>query len=110
MNYTYYDYLELSPGAPCERIEAAYARVLQRFNDGESGGQDLSGLVRMIHAAHDVLANPDARRAYDLQLQREAAAADEELKAALDAKAKVLPRRVQDVPRPLSFAFSALAA
>ena len=55
MDYTHYDYLELSPGAPRERIEAAYARVLERFNGADGGGQDLSGLVRMIHAAYHVL-------------------------------------------------------
>ena len=34
MIYTHYDYLEIAPGAPRERIEAAYARVLERFNYG----------------------------------------------------------------------------
>ncbi len=110
VNYTHYDYLELSPGAPRERIEAAYARVLQRFNGGEAGGQDLSGLVRMIHAAYQVLGDPDARRAYDDQLVREAEAADQELKALLDAPPIHSPCRVQRVPETLDFALSALAA
>jgi molecular chaperone DnaJ len=110
MNYTHYDYLELSPGAPRERIEAAYARVLERFNGGAAGGQDLSGLVRMIHAAYSVLADPEARRAYDDQLQREAEAADRELKAMLDTQPPPSLRRVQRVPEPLDFAFTALAA
>lgn len=108
--YTHYDYLELAPGAPRERIEAAYARVLERFNDGTAAnGQDLSDLVRMIHSAYQVLSNPDQRQAYDAQLAREAREADAELKNLLDARAS-LPRRVQDVPEPLNAAFSALAA
>ena len=111
MIYTHYDYLELAPGAPRERIEAAYARVLERFNDGVSpNGQDLSGLVRMIHSAYQVLSNPDSRQAYDSQLAREAHAADAELKAILDTQSAAPPRRVQDVPAPLNAAFAALAA
>jgi DnaJ-class molecular chaperone len=108
--YTHYDYLEIAPGSPPERIEAAYARVLERFNDGQAGnGQDLSALVRMIHSAYQVLSDPGSRQAYDAELKREADQADAELKASLDAKA-VLPRRVQDVPQPLNAAFAALAA
>jgi len=109
--YTHYDYLEVAPGAPRERIEAAYARVLERFNDGTAAnGQDLSGLVRMIHSAYQVLSSPDQREAYDAQLARDARDADMELKSALDARATTLPRRVQSVPEPLNAAFSALAA
>lgn len=109
MNYTHYDYLELSPGAPRERIEAAYARVLERFS-GSDGGQDLSGLVRMIHAAYHVLADPDARRVYDEMLKREADAADRELRSLLDAPPSAVVTRIQRVPEPLNHAFSALAA
>jgi len=109
--YTHYDYLEIAPGAHRERIEAAYARVLERFNYGVSpNGQDLSGLVRMIHSAYNVLSDSDARQAYDSQLARDAAAADAELKAALDRQAVALPRRVQDVPEPLNAVFAAMAA
>ena len=71
--YTHYDYLEIAPGAPRERIEAAYARVLERFNYGVTpNGQDLSGLVRMIHSAYHVLSDPNARQAYDSQLANQA--------------------------------------
>jgi DnaJ-class molecular chaperone len=109
--YTHYDYLEIAPGVPHERIEVAYARVLERFNYGVSpNGQDLSGLVRMIHSAYQVLSDPDARQAYDAQLAREAREADVELQAALDVQTTPLPRRVQDVPEPLNAAFAALAA
>ena len=63
MNYTHYDYLELAPGATSNRIEAAYAALLERFQYGMTdAGQDLSGLVRMIHAAYDVLSDPETAR------------------------------------------------
>ena len=111
MNYTHYDYLDLAPGASPARIEAAYAAVLERFQYGISeAGQDLSGLVRMIHAAYEVLSRPETRRSYDDKLAHEAADADAELKATLDALPAGPSRRVQDVPAPLCEAFRAMAA
>ena len=100
--YTYYDYLELPPGASSSRIEAAYMNLLERFGYGMTdAGQDMSGLVRMIHAAYRVLADPQERLHYDRELAREAACADAELKATLDEEAQWVTRRVQDVPAPL---------
>ena len=111
MDYTYYDYLDLAPGASAARIETAYAHVLERFGYGATDdGQDFSGLVRMVHAAYEVLSNADARRQYDATLDQEAAMADAELKSALDQQPKWLPRVVQDVPVPLESAIRALAA
>jgi DnaJ-class molecular chaperone len=111
VNYTHYDYLDLAPGASPARIEAAYAAVLERFQYGASdAGQDLSGLVRMIHAAYEVLSDIERRRSYDAHLAEEAARADDELKSTLDDQAAVVRRRVQDVPAQLSAAFTALAA
>jgi DnaJ-class molecular chaperone len=109
--YTHYDYLEIAPGAPRERVEAAYARVLERFNHGMApSGQDLSGLVRMIHSAYQVLSNPSSREAYDAQLRRDAELADEELRAELERTTAMPPRWVQDVPAPLHAALAQLAA
>ncbi|MFO1310891.1 MAG: hypothetical protein U1F41_02380 [Burkholderiales bacterium] len=111
MTYTYYDYLDLAPGASPARIEAAYAAVLERFQYGATeAGQDLSGLVRMIHAAYDVLSSPERRRSYDAQLAREAADADAELKKTLDAQPVAGTRLVQDVPAALRSAITPLAA
>ena len=111
MNYTHYDYLDLAPGASPARIEAAYAAVLERFQYGATdAGQDLSGLVRMIHAAYDVLSDNERRRSYDAQLAEEAARADDELKSTLDDQSAVVRRRVQDVPAPLRAVFTPLAA
>jgi len=102
VTYTYYDYLELAPGASRARIETAYARLLERFGYGTTeAGQDMTGLVRMVHAAYQVLSDPEERQRYDARLAREAAEADAELKAALDQPAKWLPRRAQDVPATL---------
>jgi hypothetical protein len=111
VNYTHYDYLDLAPGASTARIEIAYAAVLERFNYGASDvGQDLSGLVRMIHAAYEVLSNSERRRRYDEQLAAQAADADAELKLTLDSQPVVAMRRVQDVPEPLRAIHQALAA
>ena len=111
MTYTYYDYLELPPAASRARIEAAYAQLLERFGYGTTdAGQDLGGLVRMIHAAYEVLTDAEARQRYDAQLAREAAEADAELKASLDQQVSWVPRRVQDVPAPLLRAVGGIAA
>jgi DnaJ-class molecular chaperone len=109
--YTHYDYLELAPGASAGRIEVAYAAVLERFQYGISdAGQDLSGLVRMIHAAYEVLADPERRRRYDEELARSAQLADQELQRTLDEQAARMPRLVQDVPGTLRAALAPLAA
>src|ERR1700693_2337094 len=105
VDYTHYDFLDLPPGASAARIESAYQMIRQRFN----GGAD-EHLVRMIHDAYAVLSNPDRRQAYDGELERIAAAADAELKAALDAQGARQSRRVQDVPMPLLTAVRAWAA
>jgi DnaJ-class molecular chaperone len=111
VNYTHYDYLELAPGASRARIEAAYAAVLERFQYGAvDAGQDLSGLVRRIHAAYETLSDSDRRRSYDAQLADEAARADEELKSILDDQSAVVQRRVQDVPETLRAMLTPLAA
>jgi DnaJ-class molecular chaperone len=112
VTYTYYDYLDLAPGASPARIEAAYAAVLERFQYGATeAGQDMSGLVRMIHAAYEVLSSPELRQSYDSALALEAAQADAELKQTLDAKpAQGSTRFVQNVPAALRSVIPPLAA
>jgi DnaJ-class molecular chaperone len=112
VNYTHYDYLNVPPGATPASIDAAYAQLLERFGYGSTdAGQDLSGLVRLIHAAYEILSDPNARNQYDARLAREAAMADAELKAALDRQALRLPARIQDAPVALESTFNgALAA
>ena len=111
MNYTHYDYLELAPGASSKRVEAAYCALLERFQYGHTeAGQDLSGLVRMIHAAYAVLSDPEQRRMYDEKLTKEAQAADAELQSQLDAAALTGFTRVQQVPETLLATLPELAA
>jgi DnaJ-class molecular chaperone len=111
VNYTHYDYLDLAPGASPARIEAAYAAVLERFQYGVTdSSQDLSSLVRMIHAAYEVLSNADLRKSYDEQLALQAAEADAELKDALDGQPAEGTRLVQDVPAALRATITPLAA
>ena len=111
MNYTHYDYLELAPGASSKRVEAAYCALLERFQYGHTeAGQDLSGLVRMIHAAYAVLSDPEQRRMYDEKLTKEAQAADAELQSQLDAAALTGFTRVQQGPETLLATLPELAA
>ena len=111
MNYTHYDYLELAPGASAQRVEDAYCALLERCQYGHTdAGQDLSGLVRMIHAAYAVLSDPEQRRAYDERLTIEAQAADAELQSQLDAAAITGFTRVQQVPETLLATIPELAA
>ena len=104
--YTYYDYLDLPPGASAARIEAAYQTIKQRLDALTD-----ETLVRLIHEAHALLSDPDQRHVYDEELERSAVEADAELKALLDDQAsKPRTRRVQDVPTPLLAAIRAWAA
>ena len=105
MLYTHYDYLELPPGASSTRIEAAYQTLRQRLN---SNADEV--LIRLIHQAYSVLSDPEQRHAYDDGLEQEAAQADIELKACLDAQFTTQPRYVQDVPPPLLAVIRAWAA
>jgi DnaJ-class molecular chaperone len=111
VTYTYYDYLDLSPAATSAQIESSYLALLERFGYGTTeAGQDMSGLLREIQAAHDVLSMPETRRHYDATLAKEAAVADAELKASLDQQATIHRRRVQIAPAARRNAFSAVAA
>lgn len=111
VNYTHYDYLEVAPCAKADRIEAAYGAVLERFQYGATdAGQDLSGLVRMIHAAYAVLSDPEQRQHYDAQLSQEACDADAELQSQLEAQPLPGFTRVQQVPEALAAAIAPLAA
>ena len=110
MSYTFYDYLDLPPGASPAQIEASYVALLERFGYGMTdAGQDMSGLIRMIHSAYEVLSDSEMRQRYDAELVQEAAMADAELKASLDQEAGV-QRRVQNPPAALRNALVAIAA
>ncbi len=111
MSYTYYDYLELSPGATPARIETAYLEILERFGYGTTdSGQDMSGLLTMVHGAYEILSNPEARNRYDATLAREAAMADAELKAALDQSDLAATHSMGDLAARRNYAAAAVAA
>ncbi|HVN34981.1 MAG TPA: DnaJ domain-containing protein [Casimicrobiaceae bacterium] len=110
VSYTFYDYLDLPPAATASQIEASYVALLERFGYGTTdAGQDMSGLIRMIHSAYEVLSNPETRKRYDADLVQEAAMADAELKALLDQQVGHL-QRVQNPPSALRNALAAVAA
>lgn len=111
MIYTYYDYLDIAPCADLTRIEAAYVATLERFGYGTTdAGQDMSGLVRMVQTAYDVLSNPESRQRYDAMLAQEESLADAELKASLDQQSVPVLRRVQQPPAALQIAVAVAAA
>ena len=111
MSYTYYDYLDLPLCASSARIEAAFLAQLERLGYGTSDtGQDMSGLVAMVHSAYGVLSNPETRDRYDATLAREAAMADAELKATLDQHGTGARQRLQLAPDSLRDALAAMAA
>jgi len=111
VSYTFYDYLDLPPGASPAQIEASYVALLERFGYGMTeAGQDMSGIIRMIHSAYEVLSNGETRQRYDAELGQEAAMADAELKASLDEQASGTQRRLQNPPAALRNALAAVAA
>ena len=111
MSYTYYDYLDLTPDASPALIESAFLGLLERYDYGASDtGQDLSGLIAMVHNAYRVLSNPEERDRYDAALAREAAMADAELKAALDQYDSGGRWRQRYAPDVFSDATAAIAA
>jgi hypothetical protein len=111
VTYTYYDYLDLSPAATPVQIQSSYVALLERFGYGTTeAGQDMSGLLREIHSAYEVLSNAEARHRYDSDLAQEAAMADAELKASLDQQATVSHRHVQNPPAARRNALVAVAA
>jgi DnaJ-class molecular chaperone len=111
VSYTYYDYLDLAPDASPVLIEKAYLEILERFGYGATeAGQDMSGLVAMIHAAYRVLSDPAERARYDATLAQEAAVADAELKATLDLLDGGARQWAVDARTVLPDAFAAIAA
>jgi DnaJ-class molecular chaperone len=111
VTYTYYDYLDVPFGATPARIEAAFLKQLERLDYGSSDtGQDMSGLLAMVHSAYKVLSDPEARHGYDAALAREAAMADAELKATLDQHGSGIGVRLQLAPDSLRDALAAIAA
>ena len=66
---THYDVLGVAKDAPPDEIKRQYRR-LSKIVHSDSGGDD--ALFRLIQSAYDVLTDPDARVAYDRDLDRPA--------------------------------------
>jgi flagellar biosynthesis protein FlhG len=66
-----YDVLGLRPGASRDQIERAYRFCLEMYGDGAMATYtllepaDLERVRACVHRAHDVLTDPERRRAYD---------------------------------------------
>lgn len=69
---TYYELLEVDPGASTEEIQAAFRRQAKRFHP-DAGGT--AAHFRLIKLACDTLSDPDERRRYDLRIGRSPGAA-----------------------------------
>ena len=71
---TFYEVLELDPGASDEEIRRAYRRAREMYSPdsmvvcGLFAPERLEVVRRAIEESHDVLLDPQRRRAYDLQL------------------------------------------
>ena len=71
-----YSVLNLSRRANSKDIKAAYWALAKQFHpDVNAGDQDAERWTKEINRAYEILANPDARAAYDLELARQRAKA-----------------------------------
>jgi curved DNA-binding protein CbpA len=65
--HTHYELLEISEKASQELVDAAWKVLMRRFHP--DGSEPNSEKAVRINQAHDVLADPKARAAYDAQLR-----------------------------------------
>jgi len=65
----FYSVLNLSRRANSRDIKAAYRALAKQFHpDVNAGDQDAERWTKEINRAYEILGNPDARAAYDLEL------------------------------------------
>lgn len=70
--HTHYDNLKVTRNAPQEIIRAAYKTLSQKFHpDRNPGNADAARIMSIINASHEVLSDPDKRRAYDQWLAQQ---------------------------------------
>ena len=66
---TFYDVLQVSPGADPEIIKAAYRSLVQRYHpDKNAGNPDAEQYLKIINRAYEVLSDPVKRGGYDAAL------------------------------------------
>lgn len=69
---TYYDELNVARDASPEAIKHAFRKLAQQLHPDRNHAADASDLMAVVNAAHDVLANPEKRAAYDASLIQQA--------------------------------------
>jgi curved DNA-binding protein CbpA len=71
-----YSVLNLTRRASSDEIKAAYWALAKRFHpDVNAGDKEAEQWTKEINRAYEILGNPDARAAYDLELSRQRAKA-----------------------------------
>lgn len=69
---TYYDVLNVARDASSEEIKHAFRKLAQQLHPDRNHAANASDLMAVVNAAHDVLANPQKRAAYDASLIQDA--------------------------------------
>ena len=68
---TYYEILEVDPNASQAVIRAAYKSLMQFDHpDKNSGNPEIARQTILLSNAFEVLSDPEKRRTYDLELER----------------------------------------
>ena len=69
---THYELLNVPRNASPDQIKKAYRKLAQKLHPDRNPDPSASDMMGVINAAHDVLANPDKRAAYDAHLVAQA--------------------------------------
>lgn len=69
---TYYDELNVARDASPEEIKHAFRKLAQHLHPDRNHAANASDQMAVVNAAHDVLADPEKRAAYDASLVRDA--------------------------------------
>lgn len=72
---TYYDELNVARDASSDEIKHAFRKLAQQLHPDRNHAANASDLMAVVNAAHDVLADPVKRAAYDASLVQQAQAA-----------------------------------
>lgn len=72
---TYYDELNVARDASPEDIKHAFRKLAQQLHPDRNHSANASDQMAVVNAAHDVLANPEKRAAYDASLIAQAQSA-----------------------------------
>lgn len=68
----YYEILEVKSDTSDEVIKAAYKALIKKYHPDNGGKNDSTGeKLRLVNEAFDILSNPDKRKKYDSQFQKE---------------------------------------